>query len=136
MTILSLLAFFALSAWFIAPNIQEQAARLSETMSSQLGTLQVQSQSQWFDMLRAALEKLLATLSPVRQISDWLVDAVVIFFTSVYFAFEPKLYRRGVLSLAARGTTPEIPGMPIGEAPATTCHSIAVWNFPTALISL
>ena len=37
--------------------------------------------------------------------------------------------------LAARGATPEIPGILIERATATTCHSVAAWNFPTALTS-
>ncbi len=57
------------------------------------------NQSPWFEMLRSSARTLFTALSPVRSISDWFVDAIVIFFVSIYFAVEPKLYRRGVLAL-------------------------------------
>jgi predicted PurR-regulated permease PerM len=90
-----------LSAWLIAPDIQQQMEILSGTVGNQLDQLhQGGEQAQWYGVLQTSVEKLLSTLSPVRKISDWFVDIIVIFFTSVYLAFDPKLYRRGVLALA------------------------------------
>jgi predicted PurR-regulated permease PerM len=107
-TVLGFLALFGLAGWFLAPRVEAQFAELQVTLPHSIQQLtESAGQPQWRRMIGTAASGLFAELHPFQSVSRWLVDAVVLAFMSLYLAFQPSVYRRGLLRLFPARIRPE-----------------------------
>lgn len=102
LTILSILAFFSLSFWWIAPHVRFQLSQLQLSLPRIIHELMgEQGQGSFRGLLGSGFAGLhglgLGNIS--THISHWIVDFVVVVFISVYLAFQPSLYRRDLIAL-------------------------------------
>jgi predicted PurR-regulated permease PerM len=99
LVLLALLAFFGLSGWFIAPRVQAQLSTLQMSIPETIHKLSGGGQGSFNKLLGGAAGGLSNAAKLSSRVSDWAVDVVVVGFLSVYLAFQPTLYRKGVMAL-------------------------------------
>jgi len=99
LVLLAIVAFFGLSFWFTTPRVEAQVSELQTSVPQAIHNLSGGhfGLKKFVGGAAGGLSNIAAISS---RLSDWAVDFVVIAFLSVYLAFQPSLYRRGIIALA------------------------------------
>lgn len=100
LVVLAIVAFFGLSFWFIAPRMQAELGALQSGLPQAIHKLTSGAGGGGVKKLVGGAAGDLGNAAKLSsRVSDWAVDFVVIVFLSLYLAFQPALYRRGLLAL-------------------------------------
>lgn len=99
LVILGFLAFFGLSFVFLEPRVAAQFGALQVSIPQELNQLTSGGQGEWRRLIGTAGTALIRDTQPFTRISEWVVDIFVLAFIAVYLAFQPTLYRNGLLWL-------------------------------------
>jgi predicted PurR-regulated permease PerM len=103
LTLLVLLGSLAGSAWFAAPRVHVQWNEFQEQLPGLIDRAQdLSGSTPWFEPLNQTAQRFAANIDPVQRVSNFVVDIVVIAFLSIYLAFQPALYKKGLLLLTPR----------------------------------
>ena len=98
--ILLLLGFFVAAAWLLAPRVEAQFGQFQGAIPKILNEFSSSAgQPQWKRLIGDAGSSALAKMQPISRVSGWLVDGVVTAFIALYLAYQPGIYRSGLLWL-------------------------------------
>ncbi|GAB3179812.1 AI-2E family transporter [Telluribacter humicola] len=104
LVIILTLLLIVLSYWFLAPQVTEQASRLSDTLpqdfkdmvgSTSLGKPLINSIPEQSSLTEGNSNLIKRSFGILSSTFGVLADLYVIFFIGVYFTAQPKLYQRG-----------------------------------------
>lgn len=93
------LAGLGLALWLVEPRMVAQFRSFQVSIPRELSQLTNAGQGEWKRLIGNAGSSLLDQMKPVMHVSEWIVDMVVIAFVAAYLAFQPGLYREGLLWL-------------------------------------
>ncbi len=106
LVIVGLVAFFGLAIWFLEPRVAAQFSDLQVSIPRVLNQLTNAGNGKWKQMIGSAGSALFSEMKPLTRLSEWVVDLVVIAFIAIYLAFQPAMYRNGLLWVTPKQARP------------------------------
>lgn len=97
-TVLGVIVFFGLSFWIIAPRVASQLSDLQVSLP-QIVHKMTGGHGQLKSLLRQGTSGFANVGKLSSRVSDGVVNVIVIAFVSIYLAFQPSVYRKGLMAL-------------------------------------
>jgi predicted PurR-regulated permease PerM len=134
LVVTAFVGLFALFIWFAGPRINEQFSQLAKTLPTSIGRLRdTINESPVGRYLLSYLQPPQAGTSPgiglfsgvtgiASTLYDIITDLMLVFFSAIYFAVNPQMYKRGVLMLI-----PKSKSLRISEVLDESAYTLGYW---------
>jgi predicted PurR-regulated permease PerM len=134
LVVTAFVGLFALFIWFAGPRINEQFSQLAKTLPTSIGRLRdTINESPVGRYLLSYLQppqpgtsQGIGLFSGVTGIAstlyDIITDLMLVFFSAIYFAVNPQMYKRGVLMLI-----PKSKSLRISEVLDESAYTLGYW---------
>ncbi|HEX5431054.1 MAG TPA: AI-2E family transporter [Bryobacteraceae bacterium] len=108
LVILGIFVLIGGASWILAPQVTQQFQQLQISIPQEIAKLEQQVGGRGSALFGRFAQDLIGNVTGVTKAEHWVIDILVVAFLSVYLAFQPSMYRRGLLALIpveGRGTT-------------------------------